>query len=148
MRPPSVSALLLVAALLIGGCSVFGSSSREQDALDEARARWDASGPSAYSMTYGRLCFCPTEVTGPFAVRVVGDRVVEVTLDGTPVVYDRAMTVDALFERLASAYARDAHRVDVTYDSALGFPSSIFIDYDERIADEEMGYTVTDLRAE
>lgn len=140
--------LLVLLVLPVSGCSLFGGTSREARSLDDARARWAANGPDAYTMTYGRHCFCPSDVTGPFAVRVADGRVVSVTLNGDAVPTDRAQTVDALFDLLERAYDRDAHRVDVTYDPALGFPSQIYIDYDERIADEEAGYTVADVRAE
>jgi hypothetical protein len=33
----------------------------------------------------------------------------------------------------------------VTYDTELGYPVSIYIDVDERMADEEVSYSVTAL---
>lgn len=38
---------------------------------------------------------------------------------------------------------RDAHELRVTYDQSTGIPVDIWIDYDEHIADEEQGYSVT-----
>ena len=54
-------------------------------------------------------------------------------------------TVDERFEQLKDAYENGADRVDVTYDSQFGFPTSAFIDRDFRIADEEFGFTITNL---
>jgi hypothetical protein len=35
--------------------------------------------------------------------------------------------------------------VSVEYDAELGFPRDTFIDYDDRIADEERGFAIANL---
>ena len=57
------------------------------------------------------------------------------------------MTVGDLFDLLEEAYDRGAVTVNVTFDSEAGYPTELYIDYDQRMADEEIGYTVTDLDA-
>ena len=117
------------------------------DDLVEARARWAEAGPDDYTMTLRRSCFCPVpDYTGPFAVTVTDGELASVMLEGAAVDPERGMTVGALFDLVAEAYARGAVRVDVAYDPVYGHPTRIAIDYDERIADEETGYTVTDLQ--
>lgn len=135
------------AAVLFGGCSLL-SGSREPAALASARARWAAAGSDSYTLTLERSCFCPEEYRGPFAVTVRGGAVASVTLRDQALPADRALSVDGLFDLIADAYARDAARVDVTYDPATGHPTQIYIDYLAQAADEEVGYTVSDLRVE
>jgi hypothetical protein len=111
-----------------------------------ARERWEAAGPAAYEMTLRRSCFCPPDWRGPFRVTVRDGAVASVTYEGAPVDAERAVTVDALFDLVADAAARRAERLDVVYDPDWGYPARLFIDYDARIADEEVGYEVEAFR--
>lgn len=142
LRPPAV----FLALLLLGGCSVIGAHAdapeRGDPALAEARARWAEAGLAAYRYELQYSCFCPPEAMGPFAVTV---RAGEATADAPEFVV--LPTVEALFALVAEAYAQDAATVEVTYDAALGHPLSIYIDYDEMMADEEYRATVSSLEA-
>lgn len=137
-------AFLLVA---LSGCSfVFGSG--EPGRLSDARDQWADAAIEDYSMTLSRSCFCGPDHLGPFQVEVENGVVVFATRDGEAVPLDRVLTVEDLFDLLEEAYDTDAERVDVEYDAAFGFPTSLYIDQSRGIADEEIGYTVTDLRAD
>jgi hypothetical protein len=68
--------------------------------------------------------------------------------DGQPVaasVLPTYQTIDELFEMIADAVARKAVTVDVTYDPDLHYPTHGYIDISEMIADEEQGFTASDL---
>ena len=115
MRP-----LFLLLALAAGGCAesaLVPTAGAGPESLEQARERWEASGAEAYTMTLTRSCFCPEEYRGPFAVAVSDGDVTSVTLNGSALPNDRALTVEALFDLLAEAYEQDAARVDVTYDA-------------------------------
>ncbi len=114
--------------------------------LDAARQRWADVGYDAYRMTLQRACFCPEDYRGPFDVTVRHGAVDDATFNGATVDAERVLTVAALFDLLEDAYDRNAARVDVTFDDELGYPTSLYIDYDEGIADEEVGYTVADVQ--
>ncbi|OZC02061.1 DUF6174 domain-containing protein [Rubricoccus marinus] len=135
--------LLLLVALTLAGCAQTRVGPATN--LAQARARWEASGADTYTMTLHRSCFCPEDYRGPFDVRVEDDAVASVQFQDQALPTDRVVTIDALFELLAEAYASGAARVDVTYDPELGFPATLYIDRNEMIADEEVGYTVTDV---
>lgn len=115
-------------------------------ALATNRATWQAQRPDDYRFTYTRNCFCPPQYRGPFEVTVRGGTVADVGYEGEGEPVDRPLseyeTVDDLFALLGEAYDRDAARVDVTYDESTGQPTSIYIDYEEQMADEEVGFTV------
>ncbi|WP_412062358.1 DUF6174 domain-containing protein [Rubrivirga sp. IMCC45206] len=116
--------------------------------LDAAMAKWEAADLGAYTMTLRRMCFCPTpDYTGPFAVTVRDGEVASVRLDGATVPAERGMSVEDLFELLEDAYDREAEVVEVSFDPDLGYPTAINIDYSSMMADEEIGYGVSDLKA-
>jgi hypothetical protein len=119
-------------------------------ALAANRQRWAAQGAADYQFTYTRGCFCPPQYRGPFDVTVRGGAVTDVVYRGEGEPADRALsefqTVEDLFDLIAEAYDRKAARVDVTYDAATGQPSDVYIDYDEQMADEEIGFTVEPVR--
>lgn len=138
--------LLLFPLLLVAGCSVLGPHSPERDALSAARARWAAAGAEAYTMTQVRTCFCPADASGPFRVTVRDGAVQSVTFEGEPVPAERALSVEALFRLVERALDAGAVTVDAQYDPSLGYPVRVYIDYNEQIADEEVGYTVTDFQ--
>lgn len=131
-----------------GGVPTSGEADPEGEArLVEARQRWGAQRPEAYRFTYTRVCFCPPQYRGPFVVTVRGDGVVEAVYqgEGEPVedaLEGAKLTVDALFDVLGDAYERRAESVQVAYDEETGQPTSIQIDYNEQIADEEVGFTI------
>ncbi|MEM0962791.1 MAG: DUF6174 domain-containing protein [Bacteroidota bacterium] len=120
----------------------------ETPELDAAIAKWESTGMDDYTMTVRRTCFCPVpDYTGPFQVTVRTGELAEVSLDGSIVEAERGATVASLFDLLRDAYDRQAETVMVEYHPDLGYPISISIDYDTRMADEEIGYTVTDFSA-
>ncbi len=55
--------------------------------------------------------------------------------------------VGELFEFLQDAIGRDAVRIDATFHPELGYPVEVFVDFDERLADEERGFMVRSLSA-
>ena len=139
----------LLPLLLLTACSqTVPATSSAPETLDEARARWAAADLDDYRMTLTRSCFCPEYYRGPFEVAVDDGEVTAVGFQGRELPADRVLTVDALFDLLAEAYASGAARVEVTYDATLGYPTSLYIDQDEQMADEEVGYTVEGLSAE
>jgi hypothetical protein len=128
----------------------LGAMDDGPQALAASRATWEAQRPADYRFTYARSCFCPPQYRGPFDVTVRSGAVADVAYKGEGEPIDRPLTeyqtVDDLFALLAEAYARNAARVDVTYDPATGQPTSFYIDYDEQMADEEVGFTVEPAR--
>ena len=51
-------------------------------------------------------------------------------------------TIDGLFDLVQDAYDQSAHEVQVDFDPGRGYPTRIWIDYVEMMADEEMGFTL------
>jgi hypothetical protein len=137
--------LLLVVALSISGCAggndhVDGSPVPR--AYADAKERWSSTGISSYRFTISTVCFCVPE--GPIAVVVLNGAVQGGTYVDTrkPVGASRLSripTKSGLSEIAYSAYARQAAPVRFTSDAALGYLRYLYIDYERRMADEEIG---------
>lgn len=54
-------------------------------------------------------------------------------------------TVDDWFDEVAWAFESEAFLIDVDWDQETGYPARAFIDYDERIADEERRWVISEL---
>jgi hypothetical protein len=96
-------------------------------------------------------CQCPTDVTRPVTVWV--DRgTIEYLLyedDGRPVPFSYANSfpsAEQLFDAIQDGIDRRADLIDVEYDPTYGYPTSVYIDYDRRVADEELSLTTRGLR--
>lgn len=145
-RGRAVVAMLL--AGLAAACSLLDPADEERDGLERARQRWEAVGLDHYTYLVRRACECLPETTGPFEVRVrPGEEPLVIRPeDGRPVEppVSRAFpSVPGLFSVIDDALRRGAYRVDVDYDSETGTPLRMSIDYDERLADEELLYWST-----
>lgn len=106
-------------------------------ALASARTRWRTNAPSGgYTYRTRPICFCPAadnEITvGPDG-RVRSQRTIEGAPEADP------PTVEQLFTVLDEAVAGDAARIRASFDLRYGYPVAYFVDYDERLADEEQG---------
>lgn len=147
-RRASILALLLP-ILGAPSCDINGPGLTELHELSANRARWSEVGPDAYGYAIRRLCFCGGPVLVPVRVTVLEDGTVERVFVETgeevpEELQDLFPTVDGLFDVLMDAFDRDAHSVDVTYDPSSGAPLDIFIDYEENVSDEELGFEVVE----
>lgn len=116
-------------------------------ALDAAEALWKQKRPEHYAYQLQPSCFCPPEYTQPIEIRVLKGVIQQADLVASkkalpPERKGDAKTIEQLFKMIRDAINRPAASVKVTYDPNYGFPSSISIDLDQMIADEEVYYTV------
>lgn len=140
---------VLLLSLLIAACSapaaVPPADVTVDDELALARAKWADANFEAYEMTITRSCFCPPEWRGPYTTIVEDGVVTSFVIEDLPIAQGEPPTVEGLFELLETAYAEGAARVEATYHEDWGYPLSLYIDTDERMADEEIGYEISEL---
>ena len=139
----------LVALVLLTSCRDVTGVVRQ---LHDAQQLWAAAEPDAYEVTVSRGCFCGPAVQRSVVIRVRGGQVESRryldTGDEVPAdIAEAYPTVDALFAIIDDAEARGAAVVDAQYDDAYGYPVSVYLDYSERIADEEQSYSMTNLHS-
>ena len=112
------------------------------------RRLWKKQNISNYRYTLSNSCFCIPEARGPVIIEVRNGETVSVTSEATgeevnPDFFQRFDTILELFDVIRDAINRRADSLDVRYDARLGYPTNISIDYDVRIADEELFLSVT-----
>lgn len=110
--------------------------------LQAAENLWKQKRPYHYAYNVQRSCFCPEEYRKPIRIRVLNGKIQQAKLlpEGIPLSSSRqaeAIPVEGLFRIIRDAINNNAARVDVKYDPQLGFPTSIAIDHNQMIADEE-----------
>ena len=118
--------------------------------LLRAQSRWDRSNVTSYTYKARWQCFCIQEYVAEVEVQVENGQVtatnfVDSSISGDVPDPERFGTVENLFSHVAEAVAGEAARITAEYHPETGYPTEVFIDRDERIADEESGFTVTSL---
>lgn len=145
MRPLRLAASLLLVAACRDSLAPVGEEF-------DARRRWASRGPSAYTYTVERGCYCLDSAIGPVDV-TVRDGVVEsrryTRTGGTvsPRFAELFPTIEGLFAQIDSARSRKAASLRVEYDPDLGYPTRIDIDFVEQMADDEIFWRSSGLRA-
>jgi hypothetical protein len=150
-RALSCVAVLLPSLVACDGITGVDDLSREQSRLDRNWDRFQSAAPLSYTYTVRVACNCPSDVTR--AVTVWVDRgSIEYLLyedDGRPVPFsysDSFPSVELLFDAIQDAIDAQADFIDVDYDPTYGYPTNVYIDYDRRVADEELSLTTWGLR--
>ena len=143
--------LLFSGIILSSSCRSSGDSE-----LTRNEKLWQSQNLTSYDFTLTRQCFCPEDWRGPVKVQVRDGKAFSVTYlsNGAPVTeakFENADTIDKLFTILKNAYAgkgdfvQKADTINVDYSAQMGYPETFFIDVSQNMADEEQGYTVTNL---
>ncbi|GKY91350.1 hypothetical protein MPSEU_000107200 [Mayamaea pseudoterrestris] len=116
--------------------------------LNASKAKWalKASSPSCYSMTLEKQCFCTEEYRGPHALEIVDGVVQDTSMFATEM-----PTVSELFDLVEKYCVKDcpesgAASCRVRFDRELGYVKELWIDVSALIADEEIGYFVSNVQ--
>jgi len=118
---------------------------------NEAQARWEQQRPSDYSFQFQRLCECTYDYMREVRITVSNEEIVDIAFVDDQSQVPREMwndfnTIGGLFQAIEGAASENAYEIRVTYDADTGYPQNIFIDYDERIADDERIWQISDLQ--
>jgi hypothetical protein len=113
--------------------------------------RWREQGISNYQFDFQWICFCVEDYRRAVTITVRNNVITEVRyLDNNervePANFDRYRTIDELYALIKDAGARNADRIDITYDANLNFPMTGYIDYSYRLMDEEIKFKVSNLQ--
>jgi hypothetical protein len=109
--------------------------------------KWKNQKIADYEFTLTVNCFCTIETRGPHAIVVKGNKIQSVngeTYD--PIKHYAVKTIDELFEVISINLERKPFSKTLEYDSRYHFPSNIYFDISQMIADEEIGYTVSQFK--
>lgn len=141
------STWFVVVALVSAGCLTTGPEDDLARDVAFYRDLWESTGPASYTFVLRRTCFCGPPVIEPVRLTVGPSGIesaefVDIDEPILPEFVDTWPDIDGLFDVIEDALERDAERIDVTWNTAVGYPAEIYIDYAEFIADEEQGYVV------
>jgi len=149
---------LLPALILLTLLAAVSCTRPVPEELTTNEKLWKDQGLRNYDFTLERQAFAPEDWRGPVNIQVRNGTAVSVTYvsSGEAVTggkFDNADTIDKLFTMLKNAYIgkgdfeQKADTINVTYSTQMGYPTTFYIDVSQTIADEEQGYTVTNLVA-
>jgi hypothetical protein len=112
--------------------------------LEENFKLWQESGIRSYSFDLRVICFCPFRE--PFSI-VVRDGVTESISGNDPESYDYIpSTIDQLYLTLQDYLAQDPVTFRAKYHPTYHYPEDVYVDVSEQIADEEMGYMISNFK--
>jgi hypothetical protein len=123
-----------------------------QSAFERNAELWDGRRPDAFEYVVERSCFCAPDYRQPYRVRESGSE--RSARYASPLAPDareyrgsppEPVWIEDLFSLVERAIA-EADTVEVGYDPAWGFPTSISIDWSQQAADEEQRFSVRDFR--
>ena len=143
-----------IAILRVGSSAVLAvvATAAFADAeLDAAQARWESAALRNYEYGYHKYCECHRDAPPETTVTIRDGKVVgvrhrpvgsatEVPAADKNLAY--YWTVDGLFALIASAQQRGVE-VRAQYDSALGYPREVYIDYDSDFIGDELDVRLT-----
>ncbi len=139
MRSKVVILMLLCLTIVFNACErnltgIGGNGSLEWQKL-------------SYEVEQRVSCFCPPPHNEFHTLTVVEDEVVLVDGEAPQDIHLQMFkTINELVELVENTNPDSVAMLRVTYDETYGYPNDIYIDYDVRIADEEIGYTTQNLR--
>jgi len=124
------------------------SPEMSQVALNQLK--WQSAALSSYQFEFSWQCFCLPDYVAPVLVTVREGIIDSVVYTHTRLSVDadklsRYLTIDELFTFIQSAIDEEAIKIVSEYDLEYGFPTKVWIDWNEMIADEERGFQVSNL---
>ncbi len=136
----------LVFLLLFITCSET-ESHETISSLEANKEKWENASILDYSFVFQVSCYCTVEYTSPKAVSVRDGNIVTVNdLAYSEEIHRGIFSINDLFKEIEKASNQKVAVLETTYDSFYGFPAKLYIDRDERIADEEIGYSISNFK--
>ena len=119
--------------------------------LSAAIKKWNDSNINSYSYTLSVSCYCID--TEPNDIKVVDNKIKKVngklvTENDLENIYWNVKSFDEIFEIIAEKLNDNPFLYTIKFDQSFGYPIDIYFDMDEMIADEEIGYYVTNFKIE
>ena len=127
---------------------IFFVSCSKEDQLSE-KDLWYSLNIENYEMIQQISCFCfPYEFNLPKSIKVENDEIV--LIDGKDpketVGYESFYSINSLFYFIESKLKENPEIYEINYNKEYGYPESIYFDMSEKIADEEIGYYISDFK--
>jgi len=130
-------------SLLLLGCT----KSSGLDEVDDYFKKWNKLGITDYEFTLRVNCFCTSETVGPHKIVVKKNSIVSVNgIPYDPNTHYSVKTIEQLFTYIQKTLAEKPVQKTLAFDAQYFYPTNVYFDMSEMIADEEIGYIVTDFK--
>ena len=159
LRVTSTALAAAALALVLVGCGSGDEVARDEPTATSEPAPTSAPddggfAPTSYSYTLQVSCFCPYAAV-PVRVTVVDDAVVDAVFQrgggrGGVTKGEQApellrLSIEDVLAQAREAEEADAHEVTVEWPEDSEHPTEVYIDRNELMVDEEVGYALSDL---
>ena len=115
-----------------------------EDEVQLQEQKWKKQGIIDYEFTSQISCFCQTDYTLPKTIVVKSNEILSVNgVDCADLEYETHKTIDEFFDYIEERQNQNPVIENLDFDSIYGFPSYIYFDISEMIADDEIGYIIT-----
>ena len=115
-----------------------------EDEVQLQEQKWKKQGIIDYEFTSQISCFCQTDYTLPKTIVVKSNEILSVNgVDCADLEYETHKTIDEFFDYIEERQNQNPVIENLEFDSIYGFPSYTYFDISEMIADDEIGYTIT-----
>ena len=127
---------------------IFFVSCSKEEQLSE-KDLWFSLNIENYEMIQQISCFCfPYEFNLPKSIKVENDKIV--LIDGKDpketVGYESFFSINSLFYFIESKLKENPEIYEINYNKEYGYPESIYFDMSKMIADDEIGYYISDFK--
>lgn len=132
---------LFTIGLLFLSCGKENTAGEDPFVLN--KEKWISQEIDSYTFDLTISCFCPVEFLGPNRINVQNREISEV--NGVPYLESNFAypTLDELFGFIEQQMALNPQVAQIQYNLRYGYPTRIYIDQSDLIADEEIDYTIT-----
>ena len=127
---------------------IFFVSCSKEEQLSK-KDLWFSLNIENYEMIQQISCFCfPYEFNLPKSIKVENDEIV--LIDGKDpketVGYESFFSINSLFYFIEGKLKENPEIYEINYNKEFGYPESIYFDMSKMIADEEIGYYISDFK--
>jgi hypothetical protein len=142
----------LAGIILVLGLTACEGDFGPGEQLEQAQQKWMKNGPASYVVTVRRTCGeCIPEMIGPVRVTVrdgtIASRIYVTSGESVPEgMAPLFPSVAELFLMVAELERQKVYKLGVEYDSELGIPIAISVDFHKDVVDDEMGIHVVEFQ--
>jgi hypothetical protein len=133
---------LTLFTLLIFSCS-------KQEVNLTGKELWESLDISNYSMIQQISCYCfPEDYTLPKSIVVENKKIKSINgfSPNKTIGFESFYTIDRIFEFIELKLDDEPEFYDIEFDSEYGYPNYLFFDMSKMIADEEIGYHISNFK--
>ncbi len=142
----------LLSVLFVFGCSQKASEPVQLNSHSEPQKTWQKQQLKNYQYQIQYHCYCLADFLRPMKVVVKNNQIDSAFFIDTNNPVPKALakdlkTIDQWFDFINKAKEKNYFRLEVNYNDALGYPTSLDSDYQKQLADDELKIQITQFKS-